>query len=238
MAPFLEVADVFRRHGEAFRQAREGHLGYVERRVMGAITACRTAALGGHVERAMIAAPHASPTTPAATGIAPSARGCGTRRMARAREAELLPVPYFHVVFTLPTLAAEIAFQNKAVDLSISVPRCRRDADDHRRRSQASRRANRRHRGAPYWGSALTHHPHIQWSCQAAASRSTARWVACRPASSCRCACSRVCFVGCSWRSCPAHHAGGCFFGDHARLADPRRIRCLSGATAPRSNAE
>ena len=51
MAPVLEVADVFRRHGEAFRQAREGHLGYVERRVMGAITACRTAALGGHVEQ-------------------------------------------------------------------------------------------------------------------------------------------------------------------------------------------
>jgi hypothetical protein len=51
MAPVLEVADVFRRHGEAFRQARDGHLGYVERRVMGAITACRTAALGGHVEQ-------------------------------------------------------------------------------------------------------------------------------------------------------------------------------------------
>jgi len=51
MAPLLEVADIFRRHGEAFRQAREGHLGYVERRVMGAITACRTAALGGHVEQ-------------------------------------------------------------------------------------------------------------------------------------------------------------------------------------------
>jgi len=51
MAPVLEVADVFRRHGEAFRQARDGHLGRVERRVMGAITACRTAVLGGHVER-------------------------------------------------------------------------------------------------------------------------------------------------------------------------------------------
>ena len=51
MAPVLEVADVFRRHGEAFRQTRAGHLGRVERRVMGAITACRTAALGGHVEQ-------------------------------------------------------------------------------------------------------------------------------------------------------------------------------------------
>ena len=51
MAPALEVADIFRRHGEAFREAHAGHLGCVERRVMGAITACRTAALGGHVEQ-------------------------------------------------------------------------------------------------------------------------------------------------------------------------------------------
>lgn len=51
MAPVLEVADIFRRHGEAFRQARAEHLGRVERRVMGSITACRTAVLGGHVEQ-------------------------------------------------------------------------------------------------------------------------------------------------------------------------------------------
>jgi hypothetical protein len=65
MAPVLEVADIFRRHGEAFRQAHAGHLGCVERRIVGAITACRTAALGGHVEQCDDVVRPALPTTPA-----------------------------------------------------------------------------------------------------------------------------------------------------------------------------
>ncbi|MGY3371989.1 hypothetical protein ACVWZL_009114 [Bradyrhizobium sp. GM2.4] len=117
MAPVLEVADIFRRHGEAFRQARAGHLGRVERRVMGAIAACRTAVLGGHVGNAMTAVRHASPTILIAIDTARS--GAARAQWLAERQAELLPVPYFHVVFTMPASAGEIAFQNKAVVYAI-----------------------------------------------------------------------------------------------------------------------
>ena len=111
--PAFELADVFRRHGESYERANAAHLGRVERRVIGAITACRTALLGGHVERC---------DDCGLTRIAYNTcrnRHCGTCQGAAraewlaARLVELLPVPYFHVVFTVPPAAAEIAFQNK-----------------------------------------------------------------------------------------------------------------------------
>src|ERR1700704_6508140 len=110
MSTGLEVADVFRRHGDAYRRAHDGHLGRVERRVMSAIELCRTAALGGHTEAC------------ADCGLVRCAynscrnRHCPGRARAEwlpPRQPELLPVPYFHVVFPLPAPVAEIAFQNK-----------------------------------------------------------------------------------------------------------------------------
>jgi hypothetical protein len=113
MAPALEVADIFRRHGEAFRQAHAGHLGGVERRVMGAITACRTAALGGHVEQCDDCGTTRITYNSCRNRHCPKCQGLARLQWLAARQAELLPVPYFHVVFTLPPAAAEIAFQNK-----------------------------------------------------------------------------------------------------------------------------
>src|SRR4051812_7725031 len=119
MAPALEVADIFRRHGEAFRQAHAGHLGCVERRIMGAITACRTAALGGHVEQCDDCGAARIAYNSCRNRHCPKCQGLARAQWLAERQAELLPVPYFHVVFTLPAAVAEIAFQNKAAGYAI-----------------------------------------------------------------------------------------------------------------------
>ena len=106
--PALEVADIFRDHGAAWREANRGHVSLAQLKVMSAIEGCRTAALGGHVARCEDppAATRPSPTTAAATGTARSARAPRRASGWRSGEAELLPVPYFHVVFTLPARSA------------------------------------------------------------------------------------------------------------------------------------
>ena len=112
--PALEVADIFHRHGEAFRQAQAGHLGRTERRVMGAIEACRTAALGGHVERCAECGLIRIAYNSCRNRHCPKCQGRAQATWLVERQAELLPMPYFHVVFTVPAAVAEIAFQNKA----------------------------------------------------------------------------------------------------------------------------
>jgi hypothetical protein len=100
--PALEVADIFRDHGAAWRRVNVGHVSLDQLKVMSAIERCRTAALGGHVARC--------------EGCAHTVIACNVA----GREADLLPVPYFHVVFTLPARIAAIAYQNKAVIYDIS----------------------------------------------------------------------------------------------------------------------
>src|SRR5277367_4394435 len=112
--PALEVADIFRRHGEAFRQAHAGHLGRTERRVMGAIAACRTAVLGGHVERCTDCGLIRIAYNSCRDRHCPKCQGPARSAWLAERLAELLPVPYFHVVFTVPAAVGAIAFQNKA----------------------------------------------------------------------------------------------------------------------------
>ena len=99
---YLEVADVLRRHGDAYRSAHAGHLGRVERRVMGAIVACRTAALGGHVEACDDCGVARVAYNSCRNRHCPKCQGAARAQWLAARQAELLPVPYFHVVFTLP----------------------------------------------------------------------------------------------------------------------------------------
>jgi len=179
MAPALEVADIFRRHGEAFRQTHGDHLGYGERRVMAAITACRTAALGGHVEQC---------DDCGTTRIAcrnrhcPKCQGLARAKWLAERQAELLPVPYFHVVFTLPAPVAAIAFHNKAAVYAILF----RAAAE----TLITIAADPRHLGAHIgltavlhtWGQTLTHHPHVHCIAPGGGpSLDGARWVACRP---------------------------------------------------------
>ena len=117
--PALEVADIFRHHGEVYRQVHAGHLGRVERRVMAAIEACRTARLGGHVERCTECGLVRIASNSCRNRHCPKCQGAARAAWLAERQAELLPVPYFHVVFTLPAPAAEIAFQNKAAVYAI-----------------------------------------------------------------------------------------------------------------------
>jgi hypothetical protein len=114
--PELEVADIFRDHGAAWRRANAGHVSLDQVKVMSAIECCRTAALGGHVARC-------ENEKCGHTQIAynscrnrhcPKCQGAAAREWLAEREAELLPVPYFHVVFSLPAQIADIAYQNKA----------------------------------------------------------------------------------------------------------------------------
>ena len=182
MAPVLEVADIFRRHGEAFRQAHAGHLGCVERRVMGAITTCRTAALGGHVEQCDDCGATRIAYNSCRNRHCPKCQGLARAQWLAERQAELLPVPYFHVVFTLPASVGEIAFQNKAAVYAILF----RAAAE----TLATIAADPRHLGAKLgmtmvlhtWGQTLQHHPHVHCVVPGGGpSLDGTRWVACRP---------------------------------------------------------
>ena len=117
MSAGLEVADIFRRHGEAYRQARR--LGRVERRVMSAIELCRTSELGGHVEGCRSCGAIRVAYNSCRNRHCPKCQGQACRDWLAARQDELLPVAYFHVVFTLPAEIAAIAFQNKAAVYAI-----------------------------------------------------------------------------------------------------------------------
>src|SRR5271167_2949607 len=161
MAPALEVADIFRRHGEAFRQAHAGHLGGVERRIMGAITACRTAVLGGHVEQCDDCGATRIAYNSCRNRHCPKCQGLARAEWLAERQAELLPTPCFHVVFTMPSAVAEIAFQNKAIIYGILFK-----AAAETLRTIA---ADPKHLGAEIglvavlhtWGQNLHHHPHV-----------------------------------------------------------------------------
>src|SRR5712692_9363026 len=182
MSADLEVADVFRHHGNAYRRAHDGHLGRVERRVMSAIELCRTAALGGHTEACAECGLARCAYNSCRNRHCPKCQGQARAEWLAARQAELLPVPYFHVVFTLPAPVAEIAFQNKETVYAILF---RAAAETLRRIA-----ADPKHLGAEIgvvavlhtWGQNLHHHPHVHCVVPAGGpSLDGARWVACRP---------------------------------------------------------
>ncbi|MGH7103934.1 MAG: IS91 family transposase [Acetobacteraceae bacterium] len=182
MRPALEVADVFRRYGEAFSRVHGVHLGRVERRVMSAVEQCRTPALGGHVEQCGDCGLVRHAYNSCRNRHCPKCQGLARAEWLEARQAELLPVPYYHVVFTLPALAAEIAFQNKRVVYAILF----RAAADALRDIAAAPR----HLGAEVgavavlhtWGQTLQHHPHLHCIVPGGGlSPDQTRWVHCRP---------------------------------------------------------
>jgi predicted Zn-ribbon and HTH transcriptional regulator len=113
--PELEVADIFRDHGPAWRNANAGHVSLDQLKVMSAIERCRTAALGGHVARCEKCAHTVIAYNSCRNRHCPKCQGAAAKEWLAEREAELLPVPYFHVVYTLPTAIRDIAYQNKAV---------------------------------------------------------------------------------------------------------------------------
>src|ERR1700733_2814915 len=180
--PALEVADIFRHHGEAYRRANTEHLGRTERRVMAAIEACRTARLGGHVERCIDCGLVRIAYNSCRNRHCPKCQGPARAAWLADRQAELLPVPYFHVVFTLPAAAAEIAFQNKAAVYAILFKAAAE--------ALSTIAGDQRHLGAELgfiavlhtWGQNLQHHPHIHCLVPGGGlSPDGTRWVSCRP---------------------------------------------------------
>ena len=141
--PALEVADIFRDHGPAWRQANAGHVSLDQLKVMSAIESCRTAALGGHVARCEDCAYTSIAYNSCRNRHCPKCQGAAAKQWLADRQAELLPVPYYHVVFTLPARIADIAYQNKAVIYDLLFKALGRDDAHDRRRSEASRRPHR-----------------------------------------------------------------------------------------------
>ena len=180
--PVLEVADIFRAHGPAWRDANAGHVSLGQLKAMSAIETCRTAALGGHVARCEDCAHTVIAYNSCRNRHCPKCQGAAARAWLAEREAELLPVPYYHLVFTLPAAVADIAYQNKATvyDLLFKASS----------ETLITIAADPRHLGARVgaisvlhtWGSALTHHPHIHMIAPGGGlSLDGLRWVACRP---------------------------------------------------------
>jgi hypothetical protein len=180
--PALEVADIFRAHGPAWRQAQHGHLSLGQLKVMSAIEQCRSAALGGHVLRCDACAQMQIAYNSCRNRHCPKCQARAARRWLEARQADLLPVDYYHLVFTLPAPIAAIAYYNKTViyDLLFAVA-----AETLRIIA-----ADRRHLGAQIgvtlvlhtWGSALTHHPHVHGIVPGGGlSPDGERWVGCKP---------------------------------------------------------
>ena len=182
--PALEVADIFRDHGAAWREANRGHVSLGQLKVMSAIERCRTAALGGHVARCENdkCAHTIIGYNSCRDRHCPKCQGAAAREWLAEREAELLPVPYFHVVYTLPAPIADIAYQNKRVIYDLLF---KASAE-----TTLTIAADPKHLGAKIaitsvlhtWGSAMTHHPHVHMIVPGGGlSADASRWIACRP---------------------------------------------------------
>jgi hypothetical protein len=182
MRASLEVADVFRRHGAAYRQAHDGHIGRVERRVMGAIEACRTSALGGHIESCADCGLIRQAYNSCRNRHCPKCQGLARAEWLADRQAELLPTQYFHVVFTMPAPIAEIAFQNKAVVYALLF----KAASETLRTIAADPKLLGAEIGLVAvlhtWGQNLHHHTHVHCVVPGGGpSPEGTRWVSCRP---------------------------------------------------------
>jgi Putative transposase/Transposase zinc-binding domain len=180
--PRLEVADVFDRHGADWRRANAGHVSLGQLQVMSAIEQCRSAALGGHVERCEDCGHSRIAYNSCRNRHCPRCQGAAAQDWLAAREADLLPVGYFHVVFTMPAEISPIAYQNKAVVYDLLF----RTAAE----TLLTIAADPQHLGARIgatavlhsWGSAMTHHPHVHMIVPGGGiSLDGTRWMTCRP---------------------------------------------------------
>jgi hypothetical protein len=221
--PRLEVADIFRYHGPAWRQANAGHVSLQQLKVMSAIERCRTAELGGHVARCADCAYTTVAYNSCRNRHCPKCQGAAAKQWLADREAELLPVPYYHVVFTLPAAIADIAYQNKAVvyDLLFKATA----------ETVLTIAADPRHLGARIgitsvlhtWGSALTHHPHVHMIVPGGGiSADGQRWISCRPGFFLPVRVLSRLFRRLFLEKLIVTHQANrlSFFGDHAHLAD------------------
>jgi predicted Zn-ribbon and HTH transcriptional regulator len=233
--PALEVADIFRGHGPAWRQTHAGHVSLDQLKVMSAIERCRTAALGGHVARCADCAYTTISYNSCRNRNCPKCQGAAAKQWLADREAELLPVPYYHVVFTLPGPIADIAYQNKA-DLLFKVSA----------ETMLTIAADPKHLGARIgitsvlhsWGSALTHHPHVHMIVPGGGiSLDGQRWVSCRPGFLLPVRVLSRLFRRLFLEKLVAAHQAGrlSFFGDDTHLAE---ARCFAAYLAPLRKTE
>jgi hypothetical protein len=219
----LEVADIFRTHGPAWRHAQRGHLSLGQLKVMSAIEQCRSAALGGHVLRCEGCGTDQITYNSCRNRHCPKCQSSAAKRWLEARQADLLPVDYYHVVFTLPAPIADVAYQNKAVVYALLF--------DVAAEALLRIAADRKHLGARIgatlvlhtWGSALTHHPHVHGIVpDGGLSPDGQRWIACKPGFflSVR-VLSRLFRRRFLEELQQAHRSGRLrFFGEHAALAE------------------
>jgi Putative transposase/Transposase zinc-binding domain len=221
--PALEVADIFRDHGAAWRDANAGHVSLGQLQAMSAIERCRTAALGGHVAACEDCAHTQIAYNSCRNRHCPKCQGAAARDWLAEREAELLPVPYFHLVFTLPAALADIAHQNKAViyDLLFKASS----------ETLLTIAADPKHLGARIgitavlhtWGSAMTHHPHLHMIVPGGGlSADGSKWVAGKPSFFLPVRVLSALFRRLMLVKLAAAHAAGKlqFFGEHRRLGD------------------
>jgi len=182
MRPTLEVADIFRAAGPAWRDAQRGHLSVAQLKVMSAIETCRSAALGGHVLRCDGCGTDAIAYNSCRNRHCPKCQASAAQRWLEARCADLLPVEYYHVVFTLPAPLAALAYSNKAMIYGLLF--------EVAAETLLTIAADPKHLGARIgatlvlhtWGSALTHHPHVHGIVPGGGlSTDGARWIGCRP---------------------------------------------------------
>jgi hypothetical protein len=178
----LEVADIFRSRGPAWRRANTGHVSLTQLKVMSAIEACRTEALGGHVAACTSCGHQHIAYNSCKNRHCPKCQGPAARDWMAARAEDLLPVEYFHVVFTLPAEIARVAYWNKRALYGLlfkaSAETVMTIAADPRRLGARVGMTSVLHT----WGSALTHHPHIHMIAPGGGlSADGDRWIACRP---------------------------------------------------------
>ena len=223
--PALEVADIFRAHGVAWRSANAGHVSLDQMKVMLAIERCRTVALGGHVARCENCANTVIAYNSCRNRHCPKCQAAAAKEWLAEREAELLPVGYFHLVFTLPAPIADIAYQNKAAIYGLLFTAAAEAtltiATDPKRLGAKIGITAVLHT----WGSAMTHHPHVHMIVPGGGiALDGTRWMSCRPGFflpvRVLSRLFRRLFLG---KLRAAHRAGRLtFFGDRAALAAPR----------------
>jgi len=228
----LEVGDIFRTHGPAWRVAQRGHLSLGQLKVMSAIEQCRSAALGGHVLCCEGCGVEQVSYNSCRNRHCPKCQSSAAKRWLEARQADLLPVEYYHVVFTLPAPIADIAFYNKAMVYGVLF--------DVAAETLLTIAADPKHLGARIgatlvlhtWGSALTHHPHVHGVVPGGGlSPDGKSWVACRPGFFLSVRVLSRLFRRRFLEELVARHRAGQlkFFGEHAGLADAKAfIRWLA----------
>jgi len=221
----LEVADIFRVHGPRWRRSRAGHLNLGQLKVMSAIEQCRSAALGGHVLQCQACDHVQIAYNSCRDRHCPKCQASAARRWLEARQADLLPVDYYHLVFTLPAPIRDLAYYNKSVLYSLLFKAAAE--------TLLTIAADPKHLGARLgvtlvlhtWGSAMTHHPHVHGIVPGGGlSLDGERWVACRPGFFLPVRVLSQLFRRLFLEKlCDAHRAGKLqFFGEHEALAETR----------------